>query len=233
MKILGLIPARGGSKGVPHKNQRLLAGRPLIAYTISAALASSSIHTLAVSTDSESIAKVSLESGATIPFLRPAKLATDTSPTIDTVLHALTFYEQEGQFFDAVCLLQPTCPLRSTKDIQEAIEAFEKCDADSLISVKEVPHTYNPHWVFKQKKGTPFLEIATGEKQIISRRQDLPKAYCRDGSIYITRTSVLKKTGSLYGEKIAHYKSTNPHQVNIDTLEDWEGAELIIKGLKV
>jgi len=197
----------------------------LIVYSIEAALSAENLTEVLVSTDEEAIAEISRLAGAKVPFLRPAELATDASPTIDTVLHAVAYYEQAGKVFDAVCLLQPTCPFRTTEDITESIGAFEKSGADSLISVKVVPHNYNPHWVFEEKADTPFLKIATGETEIISRRQELPKAYHRDGSIYIVRTEVLKNTRTLYGEKIAWYESTNPKYVNIDTLEDWSEAE--------
>ena len=231
MKILGLIPARGGSKGVPGKNKKLLNGKPLITYSIEAALNAGELSELLVSTDDEEIGGISRKAGAKVPFLRPAALATDVSPTIDTVLHAVAYYEQAGSIFDAVCLLQPTCPLRTSEDITASIAAFVKSGADSLISVKVVPHNYNPHWVFEEKTDSPFLKIATGEQKIISRRQELPKAYHRDGSIYIVRTDVLKKTRTLYGEKIAWYESKNPQHVNIDTLEDWAEAERMLRNL--
>jgi len=231
MKILALIPARGGSKGVPGKNKKLLNGKPLIVYSIEAALDAGNLAEVLVSTDDETIAGISRAADAKVPFLRPAELATDASPTIDTVLHAVEYYEQTGKVFDAVCLLQPTCPLRTAADITESIGAFVKSGADSLISVKVVPHNYNPHWVFEEKADSPFLKIATGEQEIISRRQELPKAYHRDGSIYIIRTDILKKTRSLYGEKIAWYESKNPQHVNIDTLEDWAEAERILVSL--
>lgn len=233
MKILGLIPARGGSKGVPGKNQKKLVGKPLICYTIAAALASNALEKLIVSTDDESIAQLSKNAGAEVPFLRPKALATDNSPTIDTVIHALRFYEDQNIYFDGICLLQPTCPLRNPQDIFQAIKIFKKKKADSLISVREVPHQYNPHWTFEQKEDSLYLKIATGEKQIIPRRQALPKAYHRDGSIYITRTTVLKALNSLYGEKISWYQSPNPHYVNIDTIDDWEVAEKLIKKIKL
>lgn len=225
MKILGLIPARGGSKGVPNKNIKLLGGKPLICYTIEAALQAVEIDKLVVSTDSENIAKISAETGANIPFLRPAKLATDRSPSIDAVIHAVEFLAEKGEYFDAVCLLQPTCPFRTTEDISKAVKTFKNKDADSLISVREVPHQYNPHWTFEVDEKEQFLSIATGEKEIISRRQELPKAYHRDGSIYIVKTEILLKNHSLYGQKIAFHLSQNPIDINIDTLEDWQKAE--------
>ena len=233
MKILGLIPARDGSKGVPHKNQKILAGKPLVCYTIEAALACKELDRIVVSTDSDVIAKLSQKAGATVPFLRPKTLAGDNSPSIDVVIHALAFYENQGIYFDAICLLQPTCPLRQTVDITQAIQIFSSSEADSLISVREVPHQYNPHWVFEQASGSEYLKISTGEEEIIHRRQALPKAFYRDGSIYITRTETLKKTKSLYGKKIARHESTNPFYVNIDTLSDWEKAEDLIKVQKI
>lgn len=225
MTILGLIPARGGSKGVPRKNIKLLNGKPLIAYTIEAGLQCSEIQELIVSTDSEEIAELSRKSGAGVPFMRPAALATDKSPSIDTVIHAVEFYTSKGQHFDAVCLLQPTCPFRTTEDITSAIATFKNKEADSLISVREVPHEFNPHWTFEVEEKTGFLKIATGEKQIIPRRQELPKAFHRDGSIYIVKTEVLLSQRSLYGENIAYHLSVNPVHINIDTQEDWIRAE--------
>ncbi len=180
MRILGLVPARGGSKGILQKNIKILGGKPLIAYTIEAALATKNLTELIVSTDDATIAEVSEHYGAQVPFSRPAILASDTAPTIDTVIHALDFYDSRNIYFDALCLLQPTCPFRTTADIDRAIVQFQLAGSDSLVSVREVPHQYNPHWVFFANEETQNLRIATGENQIISRRQDLPTAYHRD-----------------------------------------------------
>lgn len=229
MKILGLIPARGGSKGVPRKNIKLLAGKPLIQYSIEAGLACQEIDELIVSTEDEEIAAISKRIGAKVPFLRPAELAADHSPTIDSIIHALAFYEAQNIFFDAVCLLQPTCPFRTATDILHSINIFKKDLPDSLISVQEVPAKFNPHWTFEAVPNTNFLKIATGEQQIIPRRQELPKAYYRDGAIYITSRDILMKQRSLYGERIAYFSLKNDQHVNIDTLADWEEAEQLMK----
>ncbi|MFK7806511.1 MAG: acylneuraminate cytidylyltransferase family protein [Saprospiraceae bacterium] len=229
MKILALIPARGGSKGVPLKNRKLLGGQPLIAYSINAALACEGIERVTVSTDDEDIASISKSAGAKVPFLRPAELATDKSPSIDTVIHALQFYKAKNINFEAICLLQPTCPFRTADDIAKAIKIFKNSEADCLISVRAVPHQFNPHWTFEEKENSPYLKIATGEKNIISRRQDLPKVYYRDGSIYLTKTEIVLEQRSLYGEKISWFESENKYHVNIDTLEDWAEAEEMIK----
>lgn len=232
MNILGLIPARGGSKGIPRKNIKLLEGKELIRYSIELGLTCPEISHLIVSTDDTEIAKISQLAGADIPFIRPANLASDQSPTIDTVIHAIDFFRQKNIHFDAVCLLQATTPFRNPEDVSQAIQKFIKRDADSLISVREVPHTYNPHWVFEEDKEKGFLKIATGEKSIISRRQDLPKTYYRDGSIYITKTAILMSQNSLYGNKIIHHEMANSSAINIDTMEDWAAAEAYIKHSK-
>lgn len=223
-KILGLIPARGGSKGIPRKNLKQLNGAPLICHSISSGLKSSLLHTVAVSTDSEEIARISRESGAEVPFIRPTALASDSSPTIDTVVHALEYYASKGQSFDAICLLQPTAPLRNTGETNDAIRKFIDTGADSLVSVRQIPHNYNPHWAFVEE-GSEYLKIATGETTIIPRRQDLPTTYFRDGSIYITKSQVITEQRSLYGKTIAYYENIITPDINIDTPEDWQRAE--------
>lgn len=228
MKVLGLIPARGGSKGIPRKNLKKLADKPLICYTIEAALASKWLDKVIVSTEDPEIAEVSREAGAGIPFLRPADLASDTAPTIDTVLHTVAFFEMQGHEFDAVCLLQPTVPFRTADDIDLAIRTFAEHEADSLISVRPVPHQFNPHWVYEPDQDG-FLKLATGENKIITRRQDLPPAYYRDGSIYLTRWKVLRDQKDLYGTSTTYCVLEGSPKVNIDTSEDWEKAERLLR----
>lgn len=230
MKILGIIPARGGSKGVPNKNTKLLGGKPLIAYTIESAKHSRLLTDFIVSTDSNTIAETAKTYGADIPFMRPTELATDTAKSIDVVLHALNEMQQKGKSYDAVILLQPTYPFRPEGFIDQAIQQFISSGNNSLISVLPVPHEYNPHWVFEpDNKG--FLHLATGEKEIIPRRQDLPPAFFRDGSIYITTTEVLKNNKSFYGNHLGYIVAHKDRYVNIDTLEDWERAEELIETL--
>lgn len=224
LRILGLIPARGGSKGVPQKNTKRLGGIPLIGYSIAAGIESGFISTVAVSTDDQSIAEISRSLGADVPFMRPTNLADDKSPTIDTVIHAIEFYSSINEPFDAICLLQPTVPFRNSSDLDGAINKFVNSGADSLVSVREVPHHYNPHWCFEENE-SGLLSIATAESNIIPRRQELPKAYHRDGSIYITKTSTVLEKKSLYGDSIAYYENVNTPYLNIDTSEDWEAAQ--------
>jgi CMP-N-acetylneuraminic acid synthetase len=231
MRILAIIPARGGSKGVPGKNIKLLNGKPLLVYTSEIAFASKYLTDVIISTEDEQIIAVVKDLGIDLPFVRPMALAKDNTPTIDVIIHALKWYEKQGVFFDAVCLLQVTCPFRTVEFLDKAIEKFTETDTDSLVSVLKVPHEYNPHWTF-EADNDGNLKIATGDDKIISRRQELPIAYHRDGSVYITKTKVLLEEHSLYGKSIAFIESDPELYVNIDTLSDWEKAEKIVQKLK-
>ncbi len=224
MKILGLIPARGGSKGIPRKNLRELAGRPLIAHTIAVAKACGALNQIVVSTEDSEIARVAEESGARVPFIRPAELALDETPTLPVVLHAIDALREP---FDAVCLLQPTQPFRESEDIEEAVKALENDPAaTSVISVSEVPAEFHPNWVYRVEGGG-YLRLYSGATQPPPRRQDLAPAYYRNGSIYLTKTQTLQR-GSLYGSKALAF-FTDPG-VNLDTEDDWRAAVARLSG---
>ena len=223
MKILAIIPARGGSKGVPGKNSKLLGDKPLIAYSIEQAIASNSFAKIIVSTDDEAIAKIAIHFGAEVPFIRPSELANDTASSIDVVKHSVDFLASKNEFYDAICLLQPTSPFREKGLIAKAIKKFSETNSDALVSVLPVPHEYNPHWAFESDKNG-MLQIATGDKEIIKRRQELPQAFFRDGAIYLTKIASIKK-GTFYGEKLGYIESNPNLYVNIDTMEDWICAE--------
>ena len=226
-KILGLIPARGGSKGIPGKNIKPLNGLPLLQYTFQSASGSKLLSRIILSSDNDEIIAVAKKIGIEIPFVRPAYLALDNSPTLPVILHAIDFLEAEGEYFDAVCLLQTTTPFRSKGFVDKAIQTFIESGADALISVLEVPHEYNPHWVFEKNEDN-LLHIATGEKQLITRRQELPKSFIRDGAIYVTKTSVLKEQRSLYGNSLTYIESDAKFHINLDTLQDWAEAEKMV-----
>lgn len=226
MRILGIIPARSGSKGVPGKNRKKLGEKPLIQYTLEQAQKSLHLTQIIVSTDDPEIAEIATHLGVEVPFLRPAELATDTASSMDVVQHAVTFLENKGQFFDAVCLLQPTSPFREHGFIDKAISLFIAKKSDALVSMLPVPQEFNPHWVF-EKEGNGFLKIATGENEIIKRRQDLPQAFFRDGSLYLTKIESIKK-GSFYGNSLSYIESNPDLYVNIDTLTDWNLAEQLL-----
>ena len=227
MRVLGLIPARAGSKGIPGKNTRPLAGKPLIAYTIEQALAAAGLAAVMVSTEDQDIASIAQHLGAEVPFLRSPELAADDTPTVPVILEVLREYEKRQHRFDAVCLLQPTTPFRPSGLIDRAIAEFADSGADSLISVRPVPHEFNPHWVFEPDPTSGYLKLATGERSIIPRRQELPPAFHRDGAIYLVRTDLLIRSETLYGESIAFVVNDSPDFVNLDTMDDWHRAERI------
>ena len=179
-----------------------------------------------LSSDDEQIIETAKKLGLEVPFLRPKELAQDDTTSLAVIQHSLNYFAQKGEQFDAVCLLQPTTPFRKEDLIDRAIKQFMDGDFDSLVSVREVPAEFNPHWVFEVKDGS--LKITTGEEEIITRRQELPKAYHRDGAIYLTKTEVLLEQNSLYGKKIGFIDTTGDPYVNIDMPEDWEEAERIV-----
>lgn len=226
MKILAIIPARGGSKGVPNKNNKLLGDKPLIGYSIEQAIASNSFAKILVSTDDDLIVQIATDFGAEVPFIRPTYLANDTASSIAVVQHVVAFLASKNEFFDAVCLLQPTSPFREKGFINKAIEQFISTNADALVSVLSVPKEFNPHWVF-ELNNDGMLKIATGEKEIIKRRQELPPTFFRDGAIYLTKIACIKM-GTFYGEKLTYLESNPTFYVNIDTMEDWKKAEELL-----
>lgn len=230
MRVLGLIPARGGSKGIPRKNVRLLAGKPLLQYTTEAARAARRLSRIVVSTDDPEIADVAVRCGADAPFLRPGALAQDETPTLPVVQHALTWLEQHGDRFDAVCLLQPTSPFRAVGEIDGCIALLEQSDADTVMTVARVPCEYNPHWVYLMD-AEGGLRLATGEFAPIPRRQDLPTALHREGSVYVSRRRVITEKNSLYGDRVKGVIVPADGRVNIDTLEDWGVAERLAAAL--
>jgi len=232
MKVLGLIPARGGSKGIPNKNKKLLSGKPLLQYTVEAALGSKKLERVIFSSEDESLITIAKSLGVDVPFVRPSYLATDTSGSLEVVQHALKTLLENGEAYDAVCLLQVTYPFRSSEDIDNAIEKFIESKTDSLISVRAVPHQFNPHWVFKENDANN-LSIATGENEIIKRRQDLPKAFIRDGAFYITKSEVILDQNSFFGDRISYIELDPDKYVNIDTNEDWIKAEKILSKLNL
>ncbi len=227
MRVLGVVPARGGSKGVPGKNIRLLGGKPLLQYTAEAALGSRLLSRVILSTEDEEIAKVGVECGLEVPFFRPARLAEDDTPMLPVVHHAVSSMEDQGELFDAICLLQPTNPFRRSEDIDACIHLLETTNADAVVTVLPVPEEHNPHWVyFVDESG--LLRLSTGEVSPITRRQELPPAYHREGSVYVTRRDVLMKENSLYGRRLVGHCIEQESSVNIDRVSDWVRAEELV-----
>lgn len=230
MRVLGLVPARGGSKGVPRKNIRILGSKYLLQYTAEAALAARRLSRVVLSTEDQEIAEIGRRCGLETPFIRPAELAEDDTPMLPVVQHAVSWMERHGERFDAVCLLQPTNPLRRPEDIDACIELLETSKADAVVTVLPVPSEYNPHWVYFQD-AEGLLRLSTGETDPIPRRQELPPAFHREGSVYVTRKDVLMERNSLYGHHLAGYTLDPARCVNIDSLEDWEHAAALLAGL--
>jgi CMP-N,N'-diacetyllegionaminic acid synthase len=229
VRVLGLIPARGQSTGVPRKNARLLGGRPLLAYTAEAALAATSLTAVVLSTDDQELAEIGRGCGLELPFLRPPELAGDQTPMIGVVQHALAWLERHDRPFEAVCLLQPTVPFRVAGEIDACVARLGATGADTVITVAPVPPTFNPHWVFIDDPDGG-LRLSTGEARPIARRQDLPPAWHRDGSVYVARRDVVMEQGSLFGPRVVGHEVARGAHVNIDTMSDWALAETIVAG---
>jgi CMP-N-acetylneuraminic acid synthetase len=228
MRVLGIVTARGGSKGIPRKNIRFLGGKPLLAWTADAAQRATRLARTILSTEDDEIANVGRQVGLDVPFLRPSELATDSTPTLPVLQHAVMALEAQGERYDAVCLLQPTSPLRDPADIDACIALLERTGADAAVSVALVPHEHNPHWVYFAEPVSGELRIATGERTPIVRRQDLPPAYYRDGSIFVTNRDVLIDGNSLYGSRLVGHLSASA-SLDLDTLEDWDRAEAVLR----
>ena len=227
MKVLAIIPARGGSKGIPRKNLRELAGKPLIVWTIEAALAAGSLDRVVVSTDDEEIAEVSRLAGVDV-LMRPEELAADDTPTLPVLQDVVARLErEEGYRPDAVMTLQPTSPLRQARHIDEAIALFNAdANADSLVSVMEVPHHFHPLSVMKKAK-SGYLENFIEQEQAVTRRQDKVPVFARNGAaVYITRIGRLKDF--VFGGKLLAYPMDADESLDIDEPADLERAEKLL-----
>ncbi len=221
MKNLAIITARSGSKGLKDKNIKILKGKPLLAYTVEAALESGMFDCVHVSTDSEQYAQIAEEFGADVPFLRDAELATDTAGTWDTLRAAVKKYDESGESFDTVTLLQPTSPLRDAEDIRQAFRVFEEKNADSVVSVCEVDHSPKIcNTLGEADSMHGFIDTT-----VVGRRQDLGTFYRINGAIYIQKTDLLMNAGNLYGPKAYAYVMSKLHSVDIDDAFDFMVAE--------
>ncbi|MBC8351303.1 MAG: acylneuraminate cytidylyltransferase family protein [Planctomycetes bacterium] len=219
MLVLGIIPARGGSKGVPRKNIRNLGGKPLIEYTIDECKRTGSLTHFVLSTEDDEIASVAQNASCRV-VRRPAELAQDDTPSLPVVQHALYTAEQDrGIIYDAVCLLQPTTPFRKAKEIDEAVKMLAESGADSVVSVSQVPDKYHPNWAFMRDESGNLVRFLDGKLE--SRRQSLTPAYHRNGLIYLTRRETLVENDSLYGDRICSLVMDGGGCINIDTPDDW------------
>jgi CMP-N,N'-diacetyllegionaminic acid synthase len=226
VNILGLIPARGGSRSIPRKNIVPLAGRPLLAYTCDAALQSKRLTRTILSTDDEAIAGVGKACGVELPFRRPADLARDETPMIEVIRHALDWImEHERYLADIVVILQPTSPLRRAEHIDAAVDLLLETGADTVVSVVEVPHQFNPVSLMRIKEGRliPFLD-----QPMILRRQDKPRAYARNGPAVLVVRRELVSGGRLYGDMVLPLQMDPAASVDIDDADDLALAEFYL-----
>ncbi len=223
MRFLYLIPARGGSKGIPRKNIKPLAGKPLIQYSIETARALSEDENICVSTDDNEIIEFVSSLGLHIPFKRPNHLAKDNSPTNDVILHALDFYQKQNINYDAVVLLQPTSPFRLPEFIKQAIELYHP-NMDMVVSVTQTKA--NPYYVLFEENDNGFL--VKSKDGTFTRRQDCPKVYELNGSIYIINVQSLRQKGMSRFERIKKYEMDRIYSIDLDDELDWAFAEFLI-----
>jgi pseudaminic acid cytidylyltransferase len=223
--MLGVIPARGGSKGVPGKNIRELSGKPLIAYTVEAAIKSNIFEKVIVSTDSKEIAEIAADYGAEIPFLRPAEISGDLTSSDDAIIHALSYYQKQGVNYDEVCKLQPTSPLRNAKHLQEAYQLFHEKKADFLVSVCECEHS--PLWAGVIADDLR-LDHFISEEAKRACRQDLPIYYRLNGAIYMGKAKPFYDNKSFLGKNSVAYIMSQEDSVDIDSELDFKLADIML-----
>lgn len=232
MKILGIIPARADSKGIKNKNIKEIAGKPLIAWSIQEALKSKHIDEILVSTNSQKIAKISADYGAKVPYLRPEELALDhvgNEPVVNDILKKIA--EHRGIFPEYVIYLPPTSPLRTSNDIDEAIELIlNRKEFDSLVSVS--PCTEHPYWTKSLDPALyieDFIFLPPSEKKLYFRRQNLPKAFSLNGAIFLSKAQEIYKSGSFYSGSVGGFVMSKERSVDINDEFDFKIAEFLLK----
>ena len=225
MNVLYVIPARGGSKGIPYKNVKELDGKPLIYYSIDVARSLTADEHICLSSDDDLILKVALDYGLNVPFKRPDHLATDHVGTYEVLLHAIQYYEGIGRHYDLIVLLQPTSPFRQKKHIEEAIALWNP-EVEMIVSVKEAGS--NPYYNSFEENGDGYLRISKGDG-LLERRQDAPKAWEYNGSIYVIGVAALKMRNMSEFTKVKKYQMDDIYSVDIDNMFNWKVAELMLR----
>lgn len=224
MKSLVVIPARGGSKGIPHKNIKLLNGKPLICFSIDVARQFTTDDNICVTTDDDEIIKVVEGYGLKVPFKRPDYLATDTCGSNEVIQHAYRFFAEKGIQYDAILLLQPTSPFRKVEFLKEAVALYDD-SIDMVTSVKL--SSCNPYYDGFEEDADGLLKISKGDGTI-ERRQDAPSVWQQNGSIYVINPKSLMEKGMAHFTKIRKYAMSELYSVDIDNSFDWKVAELVI-----
>lgn len=232
MKVsCAIIPARGGSKGVPRKNLRLVAGKPLIAWTIEVARASAALNRIIVTTEDPEIAEVARHHGAEVPFMRPPELARDDTPGIEPVLHALRWLDDHEAYRpEMAMLLQPTSPLCAVEDIEAAINIAITARADAVVSVSPVHQ--HPYWMKRVTEDGRLTDFLLSDHQIPSRRQELPPLYAVNGAIYLADTRMLLERQTFYTDRTYAYVMPSERSLDIDTAWDLYLGDLVLRDLR-
>lgn len=225
MKLLFVIPARGGSKGIPHKNIKPIGGKPLICHAIDQARSFVKDEDICVTTDDREIIQVVEDYGLKVPFVRPAELATDTAGSNEVILHALSHYEQQGKEYDAIVLLQPTSPFRDISHIKDTLGVYSS-DMDMTVTVKEAKA--NPYYNCFEENSDGYLKLSKDSGEF-HRRQDVPKVWEYNGAVYVINPSSLKKMSMSQFTKVKKCEMDEIHSVDLDTMLDWKIAELLLK----
>ncbi len=228
LRLLAVIPARGGSKGIPRKNVKEFLGRPLLAWTVDVAKASKVFERVIVSTDDQDIAAIGRACGAEVPFLRPGYLAEDTAPTAPVIHHAVDWLHRKEQWLpDFVMVLEPTSPSRRIFHLQAAARLLRDSGADSLASVSTLPHHYHPAKALRLHSDGGLTGVdGTPVREMRYRRQDLPDLYAFNGLIFAAKTSLLfESPPALWGKRVIGYVTAPQYSIDIDMPEDWVTAE--------
>jgi CMP-N,N'-diacetyllegionaminic acid synthase len=227
MTVLGVVPARGGSRAIPRKNLALLGGRPLLAWTAAAARASRRLDRVVLSTDDAEIAEAGRGLGLEVPFLRPPALAADETPMVDVLRHVVAALEGEGgRPIDVVVLLQPTSPFRRAEHVDAAVETLLRTGADTVVSVVEVPHQFSPASVMRLD-GDRLTPYEGGP--MILRRQDKPRVFARNGpAVLAIRRDVVVRKGALYGDDTRAYVMSAEDSIDIDGPDDLDRAAWLL-----
>lgn len=229
-KVIAVVPARGGSKGLPGKNLRMLSGRPLVAWPISAACQSEFVDRVIISTDDSEIAEAAKVAGAELPFMRPPELASDTASSMDVVRHALMTLADSGELYDYVVLLEPTSPLTEAKDIDSALSQLHGAlsRADAIVGISRIEATH-PEYSIKQSQEGLISPLTAPDFRSLRRRQEIEELYFLEGSLYASTTEAFLRIGSFYHERTIGYEVPRWKSLEIDEYLDLICAEAVMK----
>lgn len=229
-KVLAIVPARGGSKGLPGKNLRLLDGRPLVAWPVSAALGAASVDRVIISTDDVAIAEAALTAGADVPFLRPAHLANDTASSMDVVLHALDTLATQGHEYEYVILMEPTSPLTESSDVEDALSRLRAAGAaaDAIVGICRVESTHPEYDVRRDPNGL-ISPYAAPDFKSLRRRQEIEELYFLEGSLYISRVEAFRRYKTFYHERTLGYEVPRWKSMEVDDMYDFIMVEAVVR----